>query len=377
MRILHTSDWHLGAMDGETSLLEDQKYFIDGICSIAAANSVDAVIIAGDVYDKSIASAEAIRLYSYAMTRLCSELKIPVLVIAGNHDSAERLSSCSDLLSSAGLHISGALEREIAKVSFADTDIYLLPWITEAKVKSVFPERKDEIASLEDAYRVVTEHIRGDFDSGKRHIIASHAFITDSETSTSDRAAEIGSASQVPASIFDGFDYVALGHIHKPQRVSGNIRYSGTPMPYSFGKEEKQEKGVVIVDTGDMSQTVVPLPLLHTRTTLTGTLDELLDYAGPEETRNGYVRLRITDQYVGLEALTEFKRVFPNLIDAQGKNFDGGNSEKQLTIEELENLEANPVEIFRHFCREEMNTEPDEHLTKMFENAMKSAEEKE
>lgn len=377
MKILHTSDWHLGAMDGERSLLEDQKFFIDEICGIVSEKSIDAVMIAGDVYDRSVASAEAVKLYDYAMTRLCGEMKVKVIVIAGNHDSAERLSSCRELLSSSGLYVTGTAERDVPKVSVGNADIYMLPWMTEEKVKSIFPESKDDITSLEDAYNVVTSHIRKNLDASKKNFIVSHAYITDSETSTSDRAAVIGFASQVPASVFDGFDYAALGHIHKPQDVSENVRYSGTPMPYSFGKEESQEKSVTVIDTDDMSREIVPLRLLHRRTTLTGTLDELLDPKYDEDTINGYVRLQVTDYYVGLDSLSQLKVVYPNLIEVAGKTFDGGDTTVTLTMEELEKLETDPIEVFRHFCSEEMKTEADEYLIGLFEKAIKSAEEAE
>jgi len=377
VRILHTSDWHLGASDGERTMPEDQKFFIDEICEIVKEQSVDAVIIAGDVYDRSLASAEAIKLYDYAMTRLCSELKVRVLVIAGNHDSAERLSSCRELLSAAGLHIQGALEREISKVSFDDTDIYMIPWITEEKVKSIFPEREDEVISLEAAYRIVTDNMREHFEPGKKNILTAHAFITDAETSTSDRAAEIGFATQVSAGIFKDFDYVALGHIHKPQDVTEKIRYSGTPMPYSFGKEESQEKSVTIIDTSSMSRSIVPLALLHKRTTLTGTLEEILGFDGAQDVKDGYVRVQITDQYIGLSILTELKKKFPNLLEASGKSYEGENSTLTLTVEEFEKLETTPLEVFRYFCREEMNCDPDEHQIDLFIKAITAAEEEE
>lgn len=370
MKILHTSDWHLGAADGDRSLKEDQKFFIDEIYKIVKEEKVEAVLLAGDVYDRSVSSAEAIKLYDYAMTRLCMEAGVKVCVIAGNHDSAERLSSCSNLLSAAGLFIAGSLEKEINKVSFEDTDIYLLPWITEERVKSVYPEQKENIHSLEDAYRTVTDEIRNDFYAGKKHIILSHAFITDSETSTSDRAAEIGFATQVSAGVFDGFDYVALGHIHKPQDVKENIRYSGTPMPYSFGKEETQEKSVTIIDTENMEKTVVPLKLLHKRRTLTGELESLLKPDLDDDVKEGYVRVQVTDNYVGLEVLSELRRVYPNLLEAMGKSFEGENSSVTLSIEELEKLEEDPVEVFKYFCKEETGEEADEHLIKLFLQAV-------
>jgi len=374
MRLLHTSDWHLGAADGERSLNEDQRFFIDEIIRIIEREKVDAVLIAGDVYDRSVASAEAIRLYDDAVTRICGDLGVPVCIIAGNHDGPERLSTCSGLLSGVGLHIAGALTRSPQIVSFDDAEIFLLPWITEEKVKSVFPEERDAVSGIEDAYRVAVNRMRAAFTPGKRHILIAHAFITNAETSTSDRAAEIGFAMQVPASVFDGFDYVALGHIHKPQDVSPTVRYSGTPMPFSFGREEGQEKSVTIVDTQTMSRRIVPVPLLHRRTTITGTFSEVLHPTCSESERNGYVRAVVTDSYLGLEALSELRRVYPNLLEANGRTFESESGSVTMTVQELERLADDPVSVFRYFCREELDVSPDERLTGLFEKAMASAE---
>ncbi len=374
MRLLHTSDWHLGAADGERSLNEDQRFFIDEIIRIIEREKVDAVLIAGDVYDRSVASAEAIRLYDDAVTRICGDLGVPVCIIAGNHDGPERLSTCSGLLSWVGLHIAGALTRSPQVVSFDDAEIFLLPWITEEKVKSVFPEERDAVSGIEDAYRVAVNRMRAAFTPGKRHILIAHAFITNAETSTSDRAAEIGFAMQVPVSVFDGFDYVALGHIHKPQDVSPTVRYSGTPMPFSFGREEGQEKSVTIVDTQTMSRRIVPVPLLHRRTTITGTFSEVLHPTCSESERNGYVRAVVTDSYLGLEALSELRRVYPNLLEANGRTFESESGSVTMTVQELERLADDPVSVFRYFCREELDVSPDERLTGLFEKAMASAE---
>ena len=376
MRLLHTSDWHLGKSDGETSLLSDQQYFIDEICEIIKEQRIDAVLIAGDVYDRAIASADAIALYDKAMTDICLGCNIPVLIIAGNHDSAERLAACSKLLSKAGLFVCGELCSDVSPVVFDDAEIFLLPWITEEKVKSVFPEEKERISDLTTAYAVVTDKMRIHFSEGKKHIIVAHAFITNAETSTSDRAAEIGFATQVPSCVFDGFDYIALGHIHGPQKISDSIRYCGTPMPYSFGKEEKQVKGVVILDTESMEQEFVPLKLLHSRTTLEGTLNEIMNPTC-DEICEGYVRLRITDSYVGLETLSELKKIYRHPLEVSGKSFERDGSSVTLSIQELERMENDPVEVFRFFCREEMNTDADEHLTELFINAVNKSEEEE
>ena len=375
MKLLHTSDWHLGKSDGEQSLIEDQKFFVDAICSVVEEKGIDAIIISDDVYDRQIASSEAIQLYDYAMNKLCLELKKKVIVIAGNHDSAERLSTCSQLLSSAGLYVLGSLRKEPEVVSFDGVDIYLLPWFTVEKVKSVFPEEKDNIIGFEDAYRVVLNSIRDHFDQTKQHVLVSHAYITDSETSTSDRAAEIGFATQVSASLFDGFDYVALGHIHKPQDVNSTIRYSGTPMPYSFGKEESQKKSVTVIDTNDFTREIVELPLLHKRTTLTGTFAELVEAKYPDEIRNGYVKLDVTDSYMGLQIMTELRNAYPNILEFQGKTYDSGDSTVTLTLDELKKLEKDPVEVFRQFCMDEIGEEADNHKIELFEKAIEETEE--
>lgn len=373
MIFLHTSDWHLGATEGERELREDQYFFIDEICRIIEERQVDAVLLAGDVYDRSVGSASAIRLYNYAMERICRDLKKTVLTIAGNHDSADRLSSCGSLLEKAGLYISGAAEREARVVSFDDAEVFLLPWVTEEKVRSLYPEER--ISDLTGAYQVLTDHMRERFSPDKKHIVVSHAFITNAETSTSDRAAEIGFATQVSASVFDGFDYVALGHIHKPQNVDGHIRYSGTPMPYSFGKEESQEKSVTLLDTETMTQEIVPLPLLHQRRTLTGTYEELLNPDCPEEARTGYVRLNVTDTALGLELLSRLRQVYPHPLVVSGKAYEGDGTSISLTMEEFEQMENDPSQVFRSFCREEMGQEATPHFVELFEKAVSRYEE--
>ena len=375
MIFLHTSDWHLGATEGEYDLGADQRFFIDEICRIIQERQVDAVLLAGDVYDRSVASAAAIRLYDYAMDRICRELNKNVLTIAGNHDSAERLSSCGSLLEKAGLHISGAARREPGVIVFDDAEVFLLPWITEEKVKSLYPEEKDRIDSLTDAYRVVTDHMRAQFSPNKKHIVLAHAFITNAETSTSDRAAEIGFATQVSADVFEGFDYVALGHIHKPQNVNGHIRYCGTPMPYSFGKEESQEKSVTLLDTETMTTEIIPLPLLHRRKTFTGTFEELCDPRCTEEEKNGYVRLHVTDTAIGLDLLAKLRSVYPHLLVVSGKVYEGDATTITLTMEELEQMEDDPREVFRSFCREELGEEANPHFIELFEKAVRQYEE--
>ena len=377
MILLHTSDWHLGMMlRGGVTYGADQRFFIREICRIAEEEKVDGILLAGDVFDKGIASQEGLQIYDRAMTTICKTMGIQVYLIAGNHDGAERLSQCYELLRDSGLHIAGALTEQVYKENAGDTDIYLLPWISTDKVRSVYPEEAEHVNNLEDAYRVVLDRYRDSFTPGHRNILVSHAYIVDAETSVSDRAAEVGRAAMVPASLFDGFDYVALGHLHGPQNVSEKIRYSGTPMAYSFGKEEKQKKSVTIIDTETMSRKIVEVPQLHKRTTLTGTYEELIKADYPEDVRKGYVRLDVTDHYVGIEMMSAFRERYPNLIEVSGKTYDREDAKITMSIEELEQADNNPEVVFERYCRDILADTPGDRLMTLFRNAV-SAYEKE
>lgn len=371
MKILHTSDWHLGASEQNFSLKEDQIFFIEKICEVIKNENIDVVIVAGDIYDRSVVSSESIKLYDMAMEKMCNDLSADVILVAGNHDSADRLENCNTLLEKAGLYIEGALSKEPKIISYDDTEIFLLPWFTEEKVKTLFPEEKENIKSLTDAYQLVLDKMRACFTKGKKHIAVSHSFISNSETSTSDRAAVIGFAMQVPVSVFEGFDYVALGHIHKMQDVGDNARYSGTPMPYSFGNEETQEKSVTVIDTENMSIKTVPLSLLHKRTTIKGTFDEVINYECDEDTRNGYVRVEVTDQYLGLESISQLYTKYPNMLGWSGKMYESEDASIHMTMEEFRELESSPVSIFKSFCMDVVSEEPDTHLIELFEDSIK------
>lgn len=263
MRILHTSDWHLGMPLKLGTMLADQQYFLDQLYSIIEEYDVDAVICAGDIYDSSVTNAEAIELYSSAITKICKELGKKMIVIAGNHDSGARLASGRELLEMAGLYVSGKIVKDIRPVSIGNADIYPIPFFNRDEVIAFYPDKKSEIPSQEAATKVLCDHIRESMDPSRVNIIVSHAFITSAELSDSDRAAQVGQATSVSKDVFDGFDYVALGHIHKPQAITETIRYSGSPIKYSFGAEETQVKQVLIYDTNSKEITSVALNITY------------------------------------------------------------------------------------------------------------------
>ena len=370
MKILHTSDWHLGISFRGRSSEDDQWHFIEQICSILTERKVDAMIIAGDVFDKSIASSDAVNLYDKIMTKIVGELGVPVLCIAGNHDSAERLSQCNQLLKRSGLYISGQLSPDFDMVELEDADVYLLPWFTQDRARALYPSEAESIKTVEDAYRVVLDKVRGTLRPGRRHILVSHAYIANAVTSTSDRAAEIGFASRVSSSLFEGFDYVALGHIHKEQQLGPGIRYSGSPMAYSFGTEESQRKGVILIDTEDMSQEFIELVPLRLRTTLRGEYEELLHGDYSQDIRNGYVRLEVTDSYVGSEAMALFGERFPNILEMKGKDFDRDDASITMSREEFDQMVDDPLAVFSEYCRDVLKENASEKRLERFEKSM-------
>lgn len=374
MRLLHTSDWHLGMQFRGIPILDDQKHFIDEIADIAVREKVDAVLIAGDVFDRSVASAEAAQLYDRAMTLLCRDRGLKVLSIAGNHDGAERLSSCSALLQKGGLYIAGSLEKECMRVDFDDAEIFLLPWFTTGKVKYIYPEAGEASDTLEGAWDYVCGRIRERFAPGKKHILVTHAYIINAETVTSDRSAEAGRASAIGTAAFEGFDYVALGHIHGPQDIGGNIRYSGTPMVYSFGREEKQTKSVTVIDTSSMERRIIPLTPLRKHTTLSGDYETLLKADFPDDVRNGYVRLEVTDSFAGGHIFAILREKYPLLVEMAGRSGEEGTTGSRMTLEELEKEESDPVAIFERYLSENLKITPDEHLTGLFEWAVREYE---
>ena len=203
---------------------------------------------------------------------------------------------------------------------------YLMDLVKPAEVRRYFPEQ--EISGYTDAVRTAEEAMH--IDTAGRNILVTHQFVTGALRSESEDIS-VGGSDNVDASVFDCFDYVALGHIHKPQDVNDRIRYCGTPMPYSFGKEETQVKSVTLLDTETMAQEIIPLPLLHKRTTFTGTYEELLNLNCPEEEKNGYVRLNVTDTAIGLELLSKLKQVYPHPMVVSGKVYEG--DETTITLD--------------------------------------------
>lgn len=363
MKLIHTSDWHFGMGVGTGNYEEDQRFFLSQLYDLIRREQVEAVLLSGDVYDSSVTNAQAIELYNEAITTLCQELGVKLFVIAGNHDSAARLASCRALLKGAGMYVTGRLERSVEPVLLdgGKVAVYSLPFFSKDEVLSLFPEKREEICSMETAMLAVCDHIRSTMDPGRKNIVLSHSLIVNAELSESDRSARVGFATAVSKEVFRDFDYVALGHIHKPQVIAPHIRYSGSPLKYSFGAEETQEKGVVLLDTDSMEQRFVPLIPLRDRKTLEGTYDELV---ARQDIREEYLRLYVTDRYAGMELLSDLRERFPYLLEVYGMGIAETQSLSALSVEELQTLREE--NIMEKFMAENFGYTPTSEQQKLF-----------
>ena len=367
MKLLHTSDWHFGMGLGTGSYAEDQRFFLEELYALIRREGVQALLLAGDIYDSSVVSAEAIGLYNEAMTRLCLELGVQVIAIAGNHDSAPRLASCRELLKGAGLHITGKPEQDPEPVLLdgAKVAVYSIPFFTRDEITALLPEEKDRIRNTETAMLAYCDHIRQRMDKDRKNIVLSHSLIVGSELSESDRSARVGFATAVSKDVFQGFDYVALGHIHKPQAIENHIRYSGSPLKYSFGAEETQEKGAVLIDTDTMDIRFVPIAPRRERRSVTGTLEDILSR---EDIRGDYLRLYVTDHYAGLELIGLLREKFPYLLEVYGKSLSEEGELSALSIEQLESM--NEEDIMIKFLAENFSAQPTPEQLELFRDVL-------
>lgn len=373
MILLHTSDWHIGMPIGNSSYREDQLFFVEELVRVIREEHAGAVLVAGDVFDSGRVSGEAIDIWNRAATKVCLDCDIPMIVIAGNHDSADRLASCSELLKKSRLYISGRLSNPVEPVLLDEgrTAVWPLPFFQTDAVCARWAEQRETVRNQTQAAEVVMDSLRERMDRYPVNIAVSHSMVTNAEVSDSDRSARIGGASAVPASVFDGFDYAALGHIHKPQRMNEHVRYSGSPMAYSFGAEEKQEKGFVLFDTETKEQRFVPIRQLHPHRSVTGTYAEIADMQ--KELENCWLSLTVTDRLAGPELYSDMRERFPYLALLHGKSAETGGLTSVRTSEEL--FAMTDTEILKEFLKETGGyVTPTEEQLAWFEKAMLEGE---
>lgn len=357
MKLIHISDLHIGKRVHEFSMIEDQRYILNQIGDIIENVKADGVLIAGDVYDKSVPSAEAVQIFDSFLTRL-SGTGIPVYIISGNHDSAERLSFGAELLKESGIYISRVYDGEIRTIETEDEYgplyIHLLPFLKPSVVRHAL-ERED-MATCQEAVEAALEKLKADPE--KRNVLVAHQFVLGAGRCDSEEVS-VGGLDQIDGRVFDGFDYVALGHIHSPQHVGKEtIRYCGTPLKYSFS-EAGHKKSVTVAEfkeKGNVEIKTIPLtPRLDLRK-IKGTYLEVTDRkAYTEENRYDYMQITLTDEEDIPNAMARLRTIYPNLMSLA---YDNTRTRENREIQGLqEQSRKTELELFGEFF-EKLNNEP-------------------
>ncbi len=353
MKLMHLSDLHLGKRVNGFSMLPDQRYILEQILKIAQQERPEAVLICGDVYDKSVPSAEAVELLDAFLCSL-KALGLAVLLISGNHDSPERLAFGARLLEAEGVHISRVYNGDVEPVTLTDAfgpvRFWLLPFLKPAMVRRCFPE--SEIESYTDAIRTAIEQMG--MDPSERNVLLSHQFVTGAERTESEELF-VGGTENVDAAVYDAFDYVALGHLHGPQSIGREtLRYCGTPLKYSFS-EAKQEKSVTMVELGEKGSVrlrTIPLKPLRDLREIKGTYDELTARSFyTDANREDYLHVILTDEEDVPNALGRLRTVYPNLMKL---SYDNRRTRTDASLWELEAAERkDPMELLSDFYRQQ------------------------
>ena len=357
MKFIHLSDLHLGKRVNEYSMLEDQKYILTKIINVVDEEKPDGVLIAGDVYDKSVPSAETVSLFDDFLTRLAKR-NLQVFIISGNHDSPERMSFGSRLMDQSGIHISQVYNGKVTPFAISDehgnVNVYMLPFIKPVHVRRFFEE---EIETYTDAIRVAVAEMN--IDQSGRNILITHQFVTGALRSESEDLS-VGGSDNVDVSVFDGFDYVALGHIHSPQNcTSERVRYCGTPLKYSFS-EVKDKKSVTIVELankGNLTIRTVPLDPMRDMVEIKGKYDDIMLKSFYENTtyQEDYVHITLTDEEDIVDAIGKLRTVYHNLMKL---DYDNRRTRSVAQVDGAVDVETKtPIELFSDFY-ELQNNQP-------------------
>lgn len=394
MRFIHTSDWHLGRSFGPVSLHDDQVAFCDWFVDLARTEAVDLVVIAGDLYDRAIAPTESIELFRDTVGRLLAA-GVVVAAITGNHDSADRVAAYDTMLDGAGFHLRGGYQRvgEVLTVDFDDgpLDLVLLPYLAprlaadDYGVDTDTTEVPDEVEVAQQRRRgrthasvlsVATAAARAALVS-PRSVAVAHAFVTGGTTSESERAF-VGGTGDVPVTVFDGFSYVALGHLHRPQDVSrgdgapaGAVRYSGTPLAYSFS--EDHPKSVTLVDmdpAGTIGRRIVDVPVGRPVVRLEGTIDELLGDPRHDAVTDHFVQATLTDRETVIDAKARLSVRFPHVVTIVQR---ASGVSDQIPDAPADASRRDPAEIMAAFWAEAEGAPPDAEIEALLTEALTGA----
>ena len=323
MKWIHTSDLHIGKQLNEFSLLEDQRFFLQQLAGLVEQEQPDALLIAGDLYDRSVPPAEAVSVLDEFLSWITVDLKTPVLAIAGNHDSPQRLDFCRRLLSASGLYLSGQYQKQLECVTLSDSwgpvHFYLCPYVEPALVRSDF--QNPELRSFDDAFQALLSENLPQIDFQQRNVILAHGFFSylknPDSVARSESEVSLGGSDLIDARSLEPFDYAALGHLHRAQSTGiPSLCYSGSPLPYSIS-EIPSQKSVAIVELkekGDLSVRRKQLPKLRQMRIIQGYLDEILRAVPTTEQANDLVFFSLSDKVLAPNAMNRLRAIYPNAL---------------------------------------------------------------
>lgn len=371
MKIIHLADLHIGKRVNEFSMIDDQKHILNQILEIIDKEKPDAVIIAGDVYDKQVPSIEAVELLDSFISDI-SKRKTTTFIISGNHDSAERLAFGSSLMAMGKIYISpvynGKISKYTLKNDFGSANFYLLPFVKPNHVKRFFPDEK--IESYTDAIKVVVDNLK--LDTSEINILIAHQFVTGASRTESEEIS-VGGLDNVDASVFEDFDYVALGHIHRPQKIgTERIRYCGTPLKYSFS-EVNDTKSVSIIEINskeDFNLRTIPLIPKRDMRKIRGTYEELITKTSYENTNtDDYIHVTLTDEFNVVDAIQKLRVIYKNIMKLEYDNMRTRESRK-INLDDMVIENKNPLEIFSEFYKLQNNKEMDNEQKEIIKKIM-------
>lgn len=378
MKLLHTADLHIGKVINDFSMLEDQKFILSQIREIACENQVDGIILAGDIYDRAIPPAEAVMVFDDFLTKL-SEKGIAVYMISGNHDSPERISFGENLLARQGVAIGGVYREELpifrAEDAYGTVEIVLLPFIRPSQA-----EERTSGAAVEKIIRNYWQKEKTQTGQKKRRVLVTHYFVTDAgrepELSDSETTIHVGGLDNVEASLFDGFDYVALGHIHKPQQIHTKpVYYAGSPLKYSFSEVNQVKSVQILLLDGEGLCGVQQFPLrpLHEMRKVEGTLQEIMQNAlGEAESRNDYIQAILTDREELIDPIGTLRSVYPAVMQIVRKERE---EKAAMKMEGIVVKKKEPAALFEEFYMLVRGEELTEEKRKIMEETVRRVEE--
>lgn len=363
MKIFHLSDLHLGKIVNNFSMIEDQAYVLEQLYVHIENEKPDLVLLAGDLYDRSIPPVQAVELLNQMFFKIVKTLNTPIIAISGNHDSSERIDFGSSLFYQTSLYINGVLKPNIDKITLQDNlgpvNFYPIPFSDPAVIRNLFED--ENVKSFDDSMKKIVSNM--DIDTAQRNIAIAHGFITcinnngedeiSLETSESEKMLSIGGTDHINASLFEHFDYTALGHLHGPQKVSSDkIRYSGSLIKYSFS-EANQKKGITVVELfekGNLKIDFIPFELKRNFRILEDSLENILKNATSDQNKEDYIKAIITDKGELLDPMAKLRAVYPNAMELVRKERYIASQNTERSISNIKNISK--LSLFENFYEE-------------------------